>query len=134
MKRARFWKIAFACYLLMIGMISAGAYLRLLPPIIHVIPYFDKLAHFLLLGGASYLSHRALSGRRITRYTLPLGPWAVGLVSVCDEFIQGLVPWREFSFLDMACNVLGVLVLGWLAVFHERSSNAMNIPAKQADA
>lgn len=119
MKSRGFWIAAFIAYLLFIGMVSAGAYLRILPNHINALPYFDKLAHFLLLGGASYLSHRALSGRCIARSKLPLGPFIIGAISVIDECYQAFVPWRAFSLGDMACNLAGVVVFGWMASRHE---------------
>lgn len=132
MNQKRFWKAAFIAYLIIIGLISAGAYLRKIPTHINAIPYFDKAAHFLLLGCASYLSHRALSGRTLTRYALPLGPLIIGAVSVIDECSQAFVPWRSFSLGDMACNLGGVLVLGWLAIRHEQNHAPIPTPLQQA--
>jgi VanZ family protein len=120
----RFWKRAFGAYLVVIGAISGAAYLRILPRWIAVIPYFDAGAHFILLGLASYLSHRALGGRRIGR--LPLGPLVVGAVAVTDEIVQAFVPWRTFSALDMVGNLGGVVLFGALAV------RAVNASPKRA--
>jgi hypothetical protein len=114
----RFWSRAFWAYLIGIGAISGSAYLRILPRWLAVIPYFDAGAHFILLGLAAYLSHRALGGRRISlgRLRVPLGPLVVGTVAVTDEIIQAFVPWRTFSALDMAGNIAGVVLFGALAV------------------
>ena len=113
----RFWNRAFWAYLLVIGAISGSAYLRILPRWLAVIPYFDAGAHFILLGLASYLSHRALGGRRIALGSLraPLGPLVVGTAAVIDETVQAFVPWRTFSALDMAGNLAGVVLFGALA-------------------
>jgi hypothetical protein len=124
----RFWRRAFGAYLVVIGAISTSAYLKIIPPWIAVIPYFDAAAHFILLGLASYLSHRALAGRRIALGSLrvPLGPLVVGSVAVVDECVQAFVPWRTFSALDMAGNLAGVVVFGALAV------RATDAPKKRA--
>src|SRR5687768_285125 len=102
-RERRFWVAVFACYLVVIVTISASAYLRLIPGYIFTIPFYDTGMHFFLLGGASYLCHRALGGRRVAlaKRRVPLGPLVVGAVSVADECAQALVPWRSFSGLDM---------------------------------
>lgn len=113
----RLWVAVFTCYLVVIATISASAYLRLIPGYIFTIPFYDTGMHFFLLGGASYLCHRALGGRRVAIASLlvPLGPLVVGAVSVTDECVQALVPWRSFSGLDMAANLAGVVLFGALA-------------------
>jgi polysaccharide biosynthesis protein VpsQ len=122
----RRWRAAFAAYLVIIFGISASAYLRLIPPGIITLPYFDTGMHFFLLGAASYLSHRALGGRAIAlgALHLPLGPLVVAAVAVTDECVQALVPWRNFSALDMIANLAGVLIFGALAELSERTTRA----------
>jgi VanZ family protein len=80
--------------------------------------------HFFLLGAASYLSHRALGGRALAALPIPLGPLIVAAVAVADECTQALVPWRNFSALDMIANLAGVLLFGALADLSERASRA----------
>lgn len=115
----RRWIAAFWGYIAVLATISLAAYLRLLPretgPL--SLPHVDTVLHFMFLGGASYLSHRALGGRRdqVGRFAVPIGPFIVALVSVADECFQAFVPVRTFSLLDMAANLSGVVTFGWLA-------------------
>jgi hypothetical protein len=115
----RRWVAAFWGYIAVLATISLAAYLRLLPresgPL--SLPHVDTVLHFVFLGGASYLSHRALGGRReqVGPLGVPLGPFIVALVSVFDECFQAFVPVRTFSLLDMAANLSGVVTFGWLA-------------------
>lgn len=117
----RAWVAAFWGYIAALVAISAGAYFRLLPRDsgLLALPHADHVIHFILLGGASFLSHRALGGRWIrSRFDVaraPLGPLIVGVLAVTDECFQAFVPWRTFDMLDMASNVSGVLIFGALA-------------------
>lgn len=124
----RFWQRALGAYLVVIAAISGSAYLRLLPGWIARIPHLDAAMHFLLLGLASYLAHRALGGRTIAvaGWNVPLGPLIVGVLAVTDEIIQAFVPWRTFSALDMAGNIAGVVVFGALAARHVKAANAQS--------
>jgi hypothetical protein len=114
--RNRRWIAAFWGYITLLASISASAYLRLLPRSsgLLALPHADHVLHFLLLGGASFLSHRALGGRWILARCLraPLGPLLIGAVSITDECLQAFSPARTFDLLDMASNVGGVLLFG----------------------
>lgn len=118
-RRRNRWVVIFWVYIAILGSISLSAYLGLLPRNsgLLALPHADHVIHFLLLGGASFLSHRALGGRwlRFRRVGLPLGPLIVGLASITDECFQSLSPVRTFDLLDMASNVSGVIVFGALA-------------------
>jgi len=124
----RAWVVAFWGYIALLASISLSAYLRLLPRDTGLLslPHVDHVLHFVLLGTASFLSHRALGGRRIRARSrclrLPLGPSIVGAASIADECFQALVPSRTFDLLDMASNVSGVLLFGLLAEWLIRRS------------
>ena len=106
------WAIAFGVYLLVLIVISASAYLQVLPTQLAAIPSYDILGHFFLLGIASYLSHLALRGRalNIGRCTLPLGPTLIVLIVIVDETLQGLSPNRTVSITDVAASFSGILL------------------------
>jgi len=109
----RAWRIALAGYVALLAVISGLAYQHGLPAVILDLPDADKVLHFLLLGGASFLARKATGDSRVAR--VPAGPAIVGLCSVIDECTQAWFPSRTFSLGDMAANLAGVVVFGWLA-------------------
>jgi VanZ family protein len=109
----RAWRIALAGYVALLAVISGLAYMHGLPAVILYLPYADKVLHFVLLGGASFLARRATGDSRVAG--APAGPMIVGLCSVIDECTQAFFPSRTFSLADMAANIAGVVVFGWLA-------------------
>lgn len=116
MKSQRIWQFVLVIYVVILGVISALAYTKRL----HVAAIVgksqaDKLIHFVLLGGASFLARRATADARIQRLNLPLGPCVVGLAATIDECAQAFSPVRTFSLGDLAANLGGVVVFGWLA-------------------
>lgn len=115
----RRWVITFWVYIAALASISLSAYLRLLPRDSGFLslPHVDHALHFLLLGGASFLSHRALGGRWVSARGVraPMGPLIVGAISIVDECFQAFTPARTFDLLDMASNVSGVIAFGALA-------------------
>ncbi|MDI1447594.1 hypothetical protein [Polyangium sp. 6x1] len=110
----RAWRLALAGYVALLGVISGLAYARGLPLAVLSTPYLDKVLHFGLLGGASFLARRATDDARVPRIGLPAGPVVVGLVATVEECAQKFSPTRTFSLGDLAANLLGVIVLGWL--------------------
>lgn len=116
MKSQRLWQFVLVVYVIILGCISAAAYLKVL----HISAIVgrsqaDKLIHFVLLGGASFLARRATADARMRWYNLPWGPFVVGTCASIDEFAQAFSPVRTFSLGDLAANLAGVLVFGWLA-------------------
>jgi polysaccharide biosynthesis protein VpsQ len=116
MKSQRVWQFVLVIYVIILGVISGLAYTKRL----HVAAivgksHADKLIHFVLLGGASFLARRATADARMRLGNLPLGPFVVGALATIDEFAQALSPVRTFSLGDLAANLSGVVVFGWLA-------------------
>ena len=116
MKSQRVWKFVLVIYVIILGVISGLAYTQRL----HVAAivgksHADKLIHFVLLGGASFFARRATADARMRFLSLPLGPFVVGVAATIDEIAQAFSPVRTFSFADMAANIGGVIVFGWLA-------------------
>ena len=120
MNTQRVWKFVLVIYVIILGVISAAAYTKHL----HVAAIFgrshaDKLIHFVLLGGASFFARRATADARMRFLNLaqglPIGPFVVGVVASIDEFAQAFSPARTFSFADLAANISGTVVFGWLA-------------------
>ncbi|MDI1429221.1 hypothetical protein [Polyangium sorediatum] len=117
----RAWRFALAGYVVLLGIVSGLAYARGLPLAVLSTPYLDKVLHFLLLGGASFLARRATGDARVPRMGLPAGPSVVGLLATIEECAQKFSPVRTFSLGDLAANLLGVVVFGWLGRPRPRS-------------
>ncbi|MDI1477380.1 hypothetical protein [Polyangium sp. y55x31] len=121
MRSVRAWRVALAGYVVLLGIISGLAYARGLPLAVLSTPYLDKVLHFVLLGGASFLARRATDDTRVPRIGLPAGPFVVGLLATIEECAQKFSPTRTFSLGDLAANLLGVVVFGWLGRPRRRS-------------
>ena len=116
LKTAHVWKFVLVVYVLILALISAAAYTKHL----HVAAlvgssHLDKVIHFFLLGGASFLARKASADARMKFLNLPVGPFIVGLCATIDECAQAFSPARTFDFADMFANLGGVVVFGWLA-------------------
>lgn len=111
------WVFAFWVYFGVIMTISASAYLKVLPVKSSVIPFYDTIGHFVLVGLAAFFSHLALNKRRINflKFSLPLAPILVVICSIVDELIQRFSPYRTFDLTDLAANLVGILFFYWLA-------------------
>lgn len=114
-KSHRVWQVALVVYVIVLGVISALAYTKHLHVAAISRSHADKLIHFVLLGGASFLARRASGDARMKLWNLPLGPFIVGTCATIDEFAQAFSPVRTFSIADMLANISGVVVFGWLA-------------------
>jgi len=116
MKSQRVWKFVLVIYVIILGLISGAAYTgRLHVATIVGKSQADKLIHFVLLGGASFLARRATGDARMRLLNLPIGSFAVGALATIDECAQALSPLRTFDIGDLAANIGGVVVFGWLA-------------------
>lgn len=112
------WAIRTAFFFLFIAALSVAAYLGKLPAWTQAFPHFDWAAHFLLLGGLGFCFHRLMRDRAVgfLGMTFPLGPMIVSSWSILDESLQLFSPNRNFSFADMAANLIGI----WLfyVIYH----------------
>ena len=80
-------------------------------------PYADKLAHFLLIGSATFLLNLSLRNRTglwIGRKWL-LGSVIIFVLITLEEFSQRFIPGRSFDLLDATANYAGIFCFGWLA-------------------
>ena len=109
----RIWTIACVLYLALLLAIVIIADLGKIPvDLLSPIPHYDTIAHFLLYGIASFLSHRATNRRAIAifRIPIPLGPFLFALVTVAEEFLQQILRHRTFSWLDLGASLLGIIL------------------------
>jgi polysaccharide biosynthesis protein VpsQ len=54
---------------------------------------------------------------------VPAGPVAVGLLATIEECAQAFFPTRTFSLGDLAANLAGVVVFGWLGGLGRRNED-----------
>lgn len=84
---------------------------------VRVLPYGDKVAHFLLMGGLSFVINWALRCRRFTlgRWRVLLGSTVVLLLVTAEEISQLFNRYRTFDLTDLACDFAGIFLGGYLA-------------------
>ena len=83
------------------------------------IPYGDKLGHFCLMGGFSFLLNLVLDARTISAWKLNylLGSLIVLAVVTIEEVSQLFVRGRTFDWSDLFFDYLGIFLFGELARF-----------------
>lgn len=102
------WRFVCALYLACMGAVIVVASQGALP--LRVLSPWDGVCHFVLLGIAGWLVHRAL-GRRKLRGGLPLGPLIVALAATLEELSQLGLAARHFELSDLAANLAGITVV-----------------------
>ena|SRR5256885_3919787 len=82
-------------------------------------PYGDKLGHFLLMGGFSFILNMAMGCATIKVWRLRLlkGSLIVALVVTLEEFSQLFIRYRTFDLIDLTCDYLGIFLFAQLAYF-----------------
>ena len=143
MKRNPWWLIGAAlAAVLVVGGISTMATLGIGQSIldrVRSVPGGDLAAHFLLIGGMSFVATLAFVGgdrRRQPRQWRRIVLVLVVLVSF-DEFLQIVLPRRTFSLRDLAANYAGILVFAVAALLLRRraaSKAPVEILTASADA
>lgn len=87
---------------------------------LHGIPFGDKACHFLFVGVLSFLvsitiiSHRPRSSKvAVVAGTIVL----LAALTSLEEMSQALLRHRQYSELDMLCNIAGTCVFGVFSLF-----------------
>ena len=110
-------------YLILIGLIITLANQGLLSvQWLRQLPYGDKLGHFILIGGLSFLVNLS--------FKCPYWRWRgvlilkacvyVALLISLEEFSQYFIPQRSFDLGDLAANYAGILCFGYAAYFLQK--------------
>ena len=88
-------------------------------PFIYEIPGLDKAGHFFLTGFLSFLVNMLLKAAHEEIFSIKIlkGSLIVLLVVTVEELSQIFLVYRAFSLLDLAFDLGGILVGGWLAVW-----------------
>ncbi len=83
------------------------------------IPYGDKLGHFFLMGGFSFLLNLVLNAKTfgVGKFNYLLGSLIVLVVVTLEEISQRFVAGRTFDWGDLVFDYLGIFVFGELARF-----------------
>lgn len=108
------WRWLLPLQLALILAIGSLAYAGKLPRWMTGLPWIDKVFHVLLAGGAAWLLHLWLGGRRWPG-RVPVAITLMFAVATVDELTQGLSPTRTLDWLDWFANLLGLGIAWWLA-------------------
>ncbi|HEY1172422.1 MAG TPA: VanZ family protein [Verrucomicrobiae bacterium] len=84
---------------------------------IRAIPDADKIGHFVLMGGLSFVVNLACGLRTFTALKRPwlLGSAIVTVIVVLEEISQAWVPTRTFDLVDLLFDFLGIYCFALLA-------------------
>ena len=85
--------------------------------ILEYIPMGDKLAHIVLIGTLAYLLNIMLGAKtfKVNGVQILVGSFIVfGLMTV-EEFSQMYIPTRNFDWVDLAANYLGIGIASQMA-------------------
>lgn len=112
-KLALLWGVTIACIVALADTHNLGPLIWL----VSLVPYGDKVCHFLLMGGFCACTVLALgwSGERSPRRALMWGTAAVSAVVVIEEISQRWIEGRTFDLIDLAADFGGILVASWAA-------------------
>jgi VanZ family protein len=110
----RILAILFACLLGMIVCLANNGLLYDYVPNVNEYPGADKVCHFLLMGTMAFLTNLALRGRKIqyANMTLYVGSLIVLILVTLEELSQIFVSSRNFDFIDLIFDILGIFFLG----------------------
>ncbi len=84
-----------------------------------MLPYGDKIGHFLLMGFFSFLLNLALNSKTVSawKFNYLLGSLIVFVVVTIEEFSQIFVRGRTFDWGDLAADFCGIFIFGEIARF-----------------
>jgi len=111
--------VAYILFLLIvIALVNLGDYNELFQ-LVYLLPYGDKVAHFLLMGGLAFLVNVSLRGTQVKfgRRQFFLGSLIVLAIVTFEEFTQLFVTTRTFDLGDLGCDYAGIWMFGQLAKY-----------------
>ena len=115
-KRPR-WAWLLWVQLPIIALVTLAAYLGRLNLAVLALTGVDKLLHFVLCGALAFFSIAWWADCTPSRI---LG--SLSILALLEEGAQALSIARSFSLVDLAANLLGILLFGWAAahLVHKR--------------
>jgi len=89
------------------------------------VPGGDKTAHFMLMGMLSFLVNMSLAGAETKIFSLRVlkGSLTVCIVVTLEEISQIFLSSRTFSLGDLACDYMGIYLLGRMAKYLSQTRN-----------
>jgi hypothetical protein len=121
-----FFRVGFAAQLTLVVVLSAGAYAGVVPTQIPEVPHSDLAGHAVLIGLLAFFLDGALElrplGRRAPWSRVRLAPLLVLAAAGTEEWAQRFSPRRHSSWSDFSADVVGVVLLSWLAARAVRGS------------
>ncbi|MDQ3250055.1 MAG: VanZ family protein [Chloroflexota bacterium] len=110
----------------LIVVVTQMAYLNLFPHDWLRWPLADKVLHLILFGAVVFWLNLWLAGRqvKIGRWLLPLALVLPLLIAATEEGLQSFSPLRTFDLLDLAADLLGMLLFWRLSVLFMRTDRA----------
>ncbi len=117
----RFYRVGLVLHTMLITSIGVTAYRGGLPKWIMVVPYYDTITHFVLVGMFGFFldgsfAHKPLSSSLRSPWIPRLGPAIALVIATTEEIAQRLSPRRSSTFSDFAANTMGILICAWLAL------------------
>ncbi len=90
------------------------------------VPFGDKIGHFFLMGGFSFLLNAFFAAKtfKLWKVEYLIGSCLVFLLVAIEEFSQIFISGRSFDWGDLIFDLAGILILGELAriVYRRRDS------------
>jgi hypothetical protein len=99
-------------------LVTAMAYLDILPQHLLRWPLADKVLHAVLFGAVVFWLNLWLYGKQLTAGPLR-APVALILplsIALTEEVVQAWSPLRTFDLLDLASDLIGMIVCYWASV------------------
>lgn len=96
--------------------------------LVNSIQYADKVLHFVLFGGLSFVVNWAFGRRRVvvSDKGLYIGSVVVGLFVIVDECSHRFLPNRNFDYYDLLANYLGIACFALLTHLLLKRRSASN--------
>ncbi|WP_462157806.1 VanZ family protein [Pseudoalteromonas sp. GB56] len=98
--------------------------------LVKVLPYGDKIGHFVLFGTLTVLASIALKAKYLLiakKIKLYWGALAVFAFALGEEISQAFVATRTFDLIDLSADILGICVASWLVsklvFWHKKSQH-----------
>ena len=84
--------------------------------LVHLIPYGDKLGHFILYGTLSILTTIAFNYKccLIMSYRVPIGAILVLVIAIVEEVSQIFLSNRTFDMIDISADIAGIIAFIWV--------------------
>ena len=88
--------------------------------LISIIPYGDKLGHFILYGSLSALTVIALHYKSLTfgSFQIPVGAIIILAIAIVEEVSQLYLLHRTFDFVDIFADIAGIITFTLLCQWY----------------